>query len=88
MTEKKYVKGRVLGKGGFAICYEFTDMEKNSILAAKVVAKTSLTKKRALEKVHLSDFSIFIHCNYSTPIFGFSTESRLTSLLIENIASC
>mmetsp|Transcript_14424 Transcript_14424/g.12236 ORF Transcript_14424/g.12236 Transcript_14424/m.12236 type:complete len:112 (-) Transcript_14424:169-504(-) len=51
MTEKKYVKGRVLGKGGFAVCYEFTDMEKNRILAAKVVAKTSLTKKRALEKL-------------------------------------
>jgi polo-like kinase 1 len=48
---KKYLKGKVLGKGGFATCYEVTDMEKNRILAAKIVSKASLTKKRALEKL-------------------------------------
>ena len=48
---KKYQKGKVLGKGGFATCYEVTDLEKNKILAAKIVSKASLTKKRALEKV-------------------------------------
>mmetsp|Transcript_16197 Transcript_16197/g.13773 ORF Transcript_16197/g.13773 Transcript_16197/m.13773 type:complete len:111 (+) Transcript_16197:84-416(+) len=50
-TIKKYQKGKILGKGGFATCYEMTDIDKNSLLAAKVVAKTSLTKKRALEKL-------------------------------------
>jgi len=48
---KKYQKGKVLGKGGFATCYEVTDLEKNRILAAKIVSKASLTKKRALEKL-------------------------------------
>ena len=48
---KKYLRGKVLGKGGFATCYEVTDLEKNRVLAAKIVAKASLTKKRALEKV-------------------------------------
>jgi polo-like kinase 1 len=48
---KKYTRGKVLGKGGFATCYELTDLEKNRMLAAKIVAKASLTKKRALEKL-------------------------------------
>jgi len=40
-----------LGKGGFATCYEITDYEKDQTLAAKVITKSSLTKKRSLEKV-------------------------------------
>jgi polo-like kinase 1 len=44
---KKYVKGRFLGKGGFAKCYEFTNLETKRVSAAKVIAKTSLTKSRA-----------------------------------------
>jgi polo-like kinase 1 len=48
---KKYSKGKVLGKGGFATCYEFNDLERGKLLAAKIIAKSTLTKKRALEKV-------------------------------------
>jgi len=48
---KKYEKGKVLGKGGFATCYEIIDFEKDQTLAAKVISKSSLTKKRALEKL-------------------------------------
>jgi hypothetical protein len=51
VVTKKYTRGQVLGKGGFATCYEFTDHESGTIYAAKIVAKASLTKKRALEKV-------------------------------------
>jgi len=50
-TIRKYLRGKVLGKGGFATCYEMTDLEKNRVLAAKIISKASLTKKRALEKV-------------------------------------
>jgi polo-like kinase 1 len=28
---KKYIKGKFLGKGGFAKCYEFTNMETNKV---------------------------------------------------------
>jgi polo-like kinase 1 len=41
------MKGKFLGKGGFARCYEFTNQETNAIQAAKVVVKASLTKSRA-----------------------------------------
>lgn len=44
---KKYQRGRFLGKGGFAKCYEFTNLDNKRVSAAKVIAKTSLTKSRA-----------------------------------------
>ena len=48
---KKYQRGKVLGKGGFATCYEITELDKSRVQAAKIISKASLTKKRALEKV-------------------------------------
>eukprot|EP00826_Nyctotherus_ovalis_P020238 TRINITY_DN1633_c0_g5_i1.p1 TRINITY_DN1633_c0_g5~~TRINITY_DN1633_c0_g5_i1.p1 ORF type:complete len:597 (+),score=145.12 TRINITY_DN1633_c0_g5_i1:51-1841(+) len=51
MTIKKYTKGRLLGKGGFAKCYEVTNAETNKISAAKIIAKASLTKNRAKQKL-------------------------------------
>jgi polo-like kinase 1 len=48
---KKYVKGRFLGKGGFAKVYEFTNLDTKRVSAAKVIAKSSLTKSRAKQKL-------------------------------------
>jgi len=44
---RKYKKGRLLGRGGFAKCYEVTYMETKKVLAAKIIEKSSLTKRRA-----------------------------------------
>lgn len=46
-TVWKWIKGRFLGKGGFAKVYEFTNVETKRIYASKVINKSSLTKKRA-----------------------------------------
>ena len=48
---RKYLKGRLLGKGGFAKCYEFTCLENKKVFAGKVVAKSSLVKSRAKQKL-------------------------------------
>ena len=48
---RKYTKGRFLGKGGFAKCYEFVCMDTKKIYAAKVVTKSSLVKSRAKQKL-------------------------------------
>jgi polo-like kinase 1 len=48
---KDYSKGRFLGKGGFAKCYEFVEIETKKRFAAKVIPKSSLKKKRAKQKV-------------------------------------
>lgn len=40
-----YQKGKFLGKGGFAKCYELID--EHTTYAAKVICKATLTKSRA-----------------------------------------
>ena len=34
---RKYTKGKFLGKGGFAHCYEFICQDNNKVFAAKVI---------------------------------------------------
>ena len=48
---RKYTKGRLLGKGGFARCYEFTSLDTRKITAAKIVPKASLLKSRQKQKL-------------------------------------
>jgi len=48
---KKYAKGKALGRGGFARCYEVTNLENKKVLAAKIIAKNSLNRSRAKQKV-------------------------------------
>ena len=40
-TAKRYQRGRFLGKGGFAKCYEITDLESKdkTVMAGKIVPK-------------------------------------------------
>ena len=44
---RRYIKGKFLGKGGFAKCYEFINADTSFVHAAKVIQKSSLTKSRA-----------------------------------------
>ena len=48
---RTYYKKRMLGKGGFAKCYEFECASNQKIFAAKVISKTSLIKDRAKQKL-------------------------------------
>ena len=48
---KKYSKGKALGRGGFAKCYEVTNLETKRVSAAKIIAKSSLNRSRAKQKV-------------------------------------
>ena len=48
---KKYRKIRLLGKGGFARCYEVIEEETNHCSAAKVIPKKNLIKSRAKQKL-------------------------------------
>jgi len=53
---KRYAKGKLLGKGGFAKCFEVTNLETKKVLAAKIIQKSSLTKSRARQKVFSPKF--------------------------------
>ena len=54
---KKYKKIRLLGKGGFARCYELFDEEKHKSYAGKIIMKSNLIKSRAKQKL-LSEIKI------------------------------
>jgi polo-like kinase 1 len=44
---RKYMRGKLLGKGGFAKCYEITNIETKKTQAAKIIPKSTLSKNRA-----------------------------------------
>uniref|UniRef100_A0A8C0JEI7 Polo like kinase 3 n=1 Tax=Chelonoidis abingdonii TaxID=106734 RepID=A0A8C0JEI7_CHEAB len=46
-----YCKGRLLGKGGFARCYEMTDVNSNKTYAVKVIPHSRVAKPHQREKV-------------------------------------
>lgn len=48
---KNYVKGKFLGKGGFARVFEFYCQESKQVTAGKVLPKNSLLKARARQKL-------------------------------------
>ncbi|KAK8731564.1 hypothetical protein OTU49_007371 [Cherax quadricarinatus] len=50
-TGTKYQRGKFLGKGGFAKCYELTDLKTKEIFAGKIVAKSLLVKPHQKEKM-------------------------------------
>jgi len=51
LITKRYQRGDLLGKGGFAKCYQVTDVDTREQLACKVIAKASLTKARHKQKL-------------------------------------
>lgn len=50
-TVHKYLRGKLLGKGGFAKVYKATSLDTNKEYAIKIVPKANLVKSRARQKV-------------------------------------
>eukprot|EP01138_Halocafeteria_seosinensis_P014851 gb/GECG01015161.1/.p1 GENE.gb/GECG01015161.1/~~gb/GECG01015161.1/.p1 ORF type:complete len:793 (+),score=103.22 gb/GECG01015161.1/:1-2379(+) len=48
---RRYRKDKLLGKGGFAKVYQFTNLENQKVVAGKVVEKSSLTKSSSKQKL-------------------------------------
>ena len=51
--ERTYHRGKMLGKGGFARCYELTEQATGKNYAGKAILLKSLSKKRYSEKLAL-----------------------------------
>lgn len=60
---KRYRKIRLLGKGGFARCYEVFDEQNHQSLAAKIIPKKNLIKSRAKQKL-ISEIKIHKSINH------------------------
>ena len=69
-TGNRYMKGKFLGKGGFARCYELTEMNTKEIFAGKIVSKQLLTKPHQKEKVHQFN-SNFLFLFFEFNLFQF-----------------
>ncbi|XP_077500566.1 serine/threonine-protein kinase polo isoform X2 [Amblyomma americanum] len=50
-AKREYVRGKFLGKGGFAKCYELMEKGTNTVYAGKVVSKALLVKSHQKEKM-------------------------------------
>ena len=50
-TYHQYLRGKLLGKGGFAKVYMCTALDTNKNYAVKIVPKANLVKARARQKV-------------------------------------
>lgn len=50
-TKTTYLKGKFLGKGGFARVYEFTDLTTNIVYAGKIIPKSRIVKPYHKEKI-------------------------------------
>jgi len=81
---KKYIKGRLLGKGGFAKCYEFINQETDHSSAAKIIPKKSLVKSRAKQKL-ISEIKIHksLHHPNIVAFEHYFEDSENVYLLIE-----
>ncbi|CAL4158724.1 unnamed protein product, partial [Meganyctiphanes norvegica] len=65
-TRTTYMKGRFLGKGGFARVHELTDLTTNKTYAGKIIPKSRITKPHHKEKLISS-------CVLKTNIYPKST---------------
>lgn len=54
---KQYKRGRYLGKGGFARCYEMQSMDSLKVYAGKIIPKASIVKPSAKKKL-IAEISI------------------------------
>ena len=81
---RKYMKGKFLGKGGFAKCYEFVNQETKQIQASKVIQKASLTKSRAKQKL-MSEIKIHrsVHHQYIVKFEHFFEDAENVYILLE-----
>jgi polo-like kinase 1 len=84
ICRKQYLKGKFLGKGGFAKCFEFTNLETKRVSAAKIIAKSSLTKSRAKQKL-MSEIKIHrsLHHNNIVGFEHFFEDAENVYILLE-----
>mmetsp|Transcript_120942 Transcript_120942/g.342121 ORF Transcript_120942/g.342121 Transcript_120942/m.342121 type:complete len:951 (-) Transcript_120942:202-3054(-) len=80
----RYKKGRFLGKGGFAKCYEVQDVDTKEVFAAKIVAKASISKPRAHAKLK-SEIAIHSSLDHSTVVkfYDYFEDSDHVYIILE-----
>lgn len=83
-TMKRYTRGRFLGKGGFAKCYEITDVETKTVFAGKIVPKALILKQHQREKM-TSEIAIHKSLNHGNVVgfHGFFEDDDFVFVVLE-----
>lgn len=83
-TMKRYTRGRFLGKGGFAKCYEITDVETKQVFAGKIVPKSLILKQHQREKM-TSEIAIHKSLNHANIVgfHGFFEDDDFVFVVLE-----
>jgi len=84
-TNTCYERGRFLGKGGFAKCYELRQMNANNeIVAGKIVPKSLLVKQHQREKM-AQEITLHKTLNhkYVVKLFSFFEDSNFVYIILE-----
>lgn len=83
-SRRQYVRGRFLGKGGFAKCFEISDADTKEVFAGKIVPKSLLLKPHQKEKMSME---ISIHRSLShqhvVGFHGFFEDSDFVFVVLE-----
>ncbi|PSN35878.1 Serine/threonine-protein kinase PLK1 [Blattella germanica] len=79
-----YKKGRFLGKGGFAMCYEITNTRNNLTYAGKIVSKKLMTKHNQKDKL-TQEITIHRSLNHQNIVgfHGFFEDSHNVYIVLE-----
>lgn len=82
--KRRYQRGRFMGRGGFARCYEVTDVDSGEVFACKLVAKSLLVKAHHKEKMSQE---ITIHKTLQHPhvvqFFNYLEDEQYIYIILE-----
>lgn len=83
-SSKRYARGKFLGKGGFAKCYEITDLETQQVFAGKIVPKSLILKQHQREKM-TSEITIHktLHHDNIVGFHGFFEDDDFVFVVLE-----
>lgn len=81
---RRYSRGRFLGKGGFAKCYEITDLETKQVFAGKIVPKSLILKQHQREKM-TSEIAIHKSLDHANIVgfHGFFEDDDFVFVVLE-----
>ena len=84
ITFQNYVRGKFLGKGGFARVYELFCTETNNLYACKFIPKAKISKNRAKQKL-MSEIKIHraLHQENIVQFFHFFEDEEYVYILLE-----
>ncbi|KAJ8305645.1 hypothetical protein KUTeg_016190 [Tegillarca granosa] len=84
-SDTTYLRGRLLGKGGFARCYELLDLNTNKIYAGKIIAKTRISKPHQRQKIIREvELQKTLHHKHVVEFHSYFEDDENVYIVLEN----